>query len=161
MLRLPGSIPLFTRLGNEIPNAQDPDLQPERAELVSARFRQKYPTADLRRPPCGQYNCHGLVFANRRTGIHRSPAISQIVDDDGYREVPRRKVEPGDLVVYYEGAEVSHTGVVLKVVQGAPETPSLRSARVVSKWGQAGEYVHGLDDAPYPRDKIRFWTDRP
>ena len=160
-MKLPGSIPLYTRLGNEVANAQDPDLAPAKAEHVIAAFRTRFPCAWQRRPPSGQYNCHGLSFANRRTGIYDPTAVEKVLKDDGYRTIKREEVEPGDLVVYYVGDEVTHSGVVLEVVQGAPETPTLRELKIVSKWGQAGEYIHRTLEGPYAQHDLTYWTDRP
>ncbi len=147
-------------MGNELANAQDPDLAPPKAEQLIAAFRKRFPRAWQRRPPSGQYNCHGLSFANRRTGIHDQTAVEKVLEDDGYRAIRLAEVEPGDLVVYYVGDEVTHSGVVLEVVTGAPETPTLRELKIVSKWGQAGEYIHRTREGPYAQHDLMYWTDR-
>jgi len=158
---LPGSIPLYTRRRREIPNAQDQDLPRLARQRVVDGYRKKYPLVRLRRPPCGQYNCHGLTFANRRTGIHDPDAVSTILADDGFREIRLSDVQCGDLVVYLDGGEISHTGVVLEVKEGVPADSMLRAVKIISKWGNAAEYVHMATDGPYSGHVVTYWTDRP
>ena len=161
LTELPGSIPLATRMGREIPNEQVPEAAPEVEERYQKVFRKKYSLVIQRRPPSGQYNCHGLTFASRRTGIHDPPVVEMILTDDGYRRISLADVEPGDVVVYYDMGEVSHTGVVLSVVAGEPDVPAFRRARVLSKWGHAGEYMHLDREGEYAQHDISYWTDRP
>ncbi len=157
---LPGSIPLYTRLGREIPNAQDPDPGPNQVERFRTQMRRRYPKAQERRPPTGQYNCHGMTFANRRTGIHRPEYVAKILEDDGYKPIILGQVEPGDLVLYSDGGEIEHTGVVLEVVEGFPEGSGIRAPRIISKWGPTGEYIHLATEGPY-KGHIEYRTDRP
>ena len=160
-MNLPGSISLCTRTGREIPNAQDPDAAPYEVERWRALHRKSFATASERRPPTGQYNCHGLTFANRRTGIYDPLDVQAILKDDGFRRVRLSEVQPGDIAVYHDGGEIEHTGIVLEVVEGYPEGSNLRAARVLSKWGQAGEYTHMAGDAPYSKQHLTYLTDRP
>ena len=158
---LPGSIPLYTRKGREISNAQDLDPSPTVVERFESRRRKDYPRAIERRPASGQYNCHGLTFANRRTGIHHPEDVAKILEDDGLRGVRLSEVEPGDVVIYLDGSEVSHSGIVLQVVPGVPEGSMLRGLRILSKWGTAGEYIHMATEGPYATHTVTYRTDRP
>ncbi len=90
------------------------------------------------------YNCHGLVFASRRTRIEKSTSIQRILDDDKYFEIPMKDVLPGDIVIYYsEKGDPNHSGIV---VEYGP--PRVLVPVVCSKWGNAGEFVHALADCP-------------
>ena len=160
-MSFPGSIPLCTRMGHEIPNVQLPDALPHKVEQTNAVLHRRFPLVDLRRPPTGLYNCHGLTFATRRTGIPDAKTVQAILDDDGYRRVPLSDVRPGDIVIYWDGQEISHTGLVLKIVEGYPEGTTLRRTEVLSKWGHAGEYYHGAAEGPYAEHRVEYWTDRP
>lgn len=155
----PRSIALATRIGREIPNEQIPEMAPVVVARLQKIFRSRYPALRERRPPSGLYNCHGLTFANRRTGIYDPQLIELLLQDDGFRKIGLRQVEPVDLVVYYDEGEVSHTGIVLEVIEGEP--PSLRVARLVSKWGQAGEFIHTVTEGEYREHAVTYWTDRP
>jgi hypothetical protein len=159
--QLPGSIPLTTRFGQEIPNVQDPDPPPSKAEKLVALLRKKHPFVIFRRPPSGQYNCHGLTFANRRTCILDPKAVCTILEDDEYRTIRLREVQQGDIAVFKEGGEISHTGIVLEVIEGEPPGRGLRNIRIISKWGPAGEYVHMVSDGPYSQADVGYWTERP
>lgn len=158
---LPGSIPLYTRKGREISNVQDSDPAPTQVERVQSRSRRDYPRAIERRPPSGQYNCHGLTFANRRTCIRDPKDVAKVLEDDGFRGVRLSEVEPGDLVIYLDGSDISHSGIILEVVPGYPEGSMLRGLKVLSKWGSAGEYIHMATEGPYARETITYRTDRP
>lgn len=160
-VELPGTIPLFTRLGREISNAQDRDPHPIQVERFQGAFHKQFPWVTERRPPCGQYNCHGLTFANRRTGVYEPKEIRVILDDDGYRPIKLSDVEAGDLVVYLAGSEITHTAIALELVEGVPAGSRLRAVKVLSKWGSAGEYVHMANEGPYREDTMTYWTDRP
>ncbi len=148
-------------MGQEIPNMQLPDAPPHIVEQTSAALRRRFPFVDLRRPPTGLYNCHGLTFATRRTAIPDAETIQAILNDDGYRRIPLSDVQAGDIVIYRDGQEISHTGLVLKTVEGYPEGTTLRRTEVLSKWGQAGEYYHAAGEGPYAKHRVEYWTDRP
>ena len=157
-MKLPGHIPLFTRSKREIPNEQAPDILPNAAERMTKAHKRQYPLAHLRRPPSGQYNCHGLTLANRRTGVYDPLIVEQVLRDDGYRKVREREVELGDVIVYDEGGEVTHSGLVVEVVKDTGFGPRFR---ILSKWGQAAEYLHMAEQGPYVAAVIAYWTDRP
>ncbi|MBE3135032.1 MAG: hypothetical protein IMZ55_16315 [Acidobacteria bacterium] len=153
-------IPLSSRLGREVPNEQSPDLPPARAEHTVAAFGRQYPLAELRRPPTGQYNCHGLTLANRRTSINSVEHVQAILEDDGYRKIRARDVCLGDLAVYYDGREIAHTGLVVKIIR-QENLIGGQAVWVLSKWGTAAEYIHPARHAPYQDGELIYWTDRP
>ena len=157
----PGSIALSTQLGRDIPNEQVLDVDPSHEARLRAALQRKFAqVADERRHPSGVYNCHGLTFANRRTAIHDASYVPLILADDGYQKIKLADVQPGDLVVYYEANEPTHSGVVLRVIEGEPKAV-IRSPEIMSKWGAAGEYVHRFNEGPYSDSVPTFWTDRP
>lgn len=124
---------------------------------------KRYPRADLRRLPTGIYNCHGMTFAARRTQIPDPEVVPAILEDDGYARVSPGSVREGDVAVYYDGREVAHTGVVLQVEADERLLGHGRAARVMSKWGSAGEYVHYAHESPYAGVAgmtVTYWTDR-
>ena len=89
------------------------------------------------------YNCHGLTFASRRTHIIDWGEIQKILRDDNYKEVELKDVKPGDIVVYLRDGDANHSGMVVE------HTPNLTVLPMVcSKWGAAGEFIHGLMDCP-------------
>lgn len=160
--QLPGSIPLYTRRGREITNEQVLDIGAAQVERLRKLLQKKYGLVALeRRPPTGVYNCHGLTFANRRTAIHDPAQVDLILVDDAYRRIKLSDGQPGDIVVYYDAREITHTGIILRVVEGVPEGMGLRSPEIVSKWGTAGEYVHRATEGPYREYDWAVWTDRP
>jgi hypothetical protein len=118
--------------------------------MEAASFVRRYPQARPR--PAGPsiaYNCHGLTFAARRTKIWNAQEIQKILEDDGYVQVPQAQVLPGDVAVYYTNGDAEHSGVVL-------EKPGL-IPKLLSKWGNAQEFVHWANDCPYDPADIRYF----
>jgi len=166
---LPGYIPLATRTGRAIPNVQDPDMPPWRIEQYLRRFRKLFPRPELRRGPTGRYNCHGMTFASRRTQILAPDSretiteiVMNILGDDGYREIRLQEAMQGDVVVYYDGNEISHTGIIVEI-ESDDRVIGGRAVKVMSKWGPGGEYLHYVNECPdagTPGKKATYWTDR-
>lgn len=147
------SIILQTRMRNDIPNSQSHEISPSEAN----QFRdceKTHPYAKFRPPPNPIYNCHGLVFASRRTGIDRSDILCTVLDDDGYTEIVRDEVLPGDIILYYnEDGDIEHSGIVIT----KPDDMQLRIPQVVSKWGRYKEVVHSANDCPYSFANVRYF----
>jgi hypothetical protein len=143
---------LQTRKGRNIENAQSKEfsLAEERGDrdLVV-----KFPGIVTRAPLNPMYNCHGLVFASRRTGIFDNTALNTILADDGYVQIQRHEVLPGDVILYFApDGVIEHSGIVVS----SPEAP-LFIAKVVSKWGRAREVLHWANECPYPQADIRYY----
>lgn len=143
--------------GTNIPNLIGLDPSPW-AIQAQRSFLEKVPILGYhvaRRDPTGRYNCHGLVFASRRTQVDNPELPVDILDllaRDEYRITD--DPQPGDLVIYrseVRGSEVDHSGIVLRIEMGA--------VFVLSKWGELEEYEHLLTACPY-RGPIEFWTLR-
>jgi len=159
------SIILQTAQGNDIPNdiAPEPD---QGAVAAYGEIRAQHLFWIDRRPPCGRYNCHGLVFANRRTSIREDGHVHTILSDDGYRTLhPGEMPQPGDIGLY-RGAGVGIVHSCL-VVESPPTNMLIQvadAARVISKWCDwGGEAVHVGSDVHFPGFQcgLEFWTDRP
>ena len=119
---------------------------------------------DVRRPPCGVYNCGGHVWASRRTGIMEDAEWDKIKDDDGYRELSNGTTpKTGDLVVYRDRQRRTYIHVA-EVVELRPLSGSSSTVPwVLSKLGACGgEVLHSCYNFPRELvDEITFWTDRP
>lgn len=158
-------IVLQTRLGNPIENAQtaEPDEQDIRNfEGISAKHEWT-----LRKTACGMYNCFGLIWAARRTGIYDLKGVETILQDDGYRKLSEdEKPLYGDIALYFfppPEAEIWHAGLVceLREFDGLDISPV---PWVLSKFGAVyGEALHEAKDVPNPQEgcDLEFWTDRP
>ena len=128
-------------------------------EAAREDMEDSYPEARLRSFR-SDYNCMGMVFANRRVWINPDQ-LNLILSDDAYRPVgDERDLQPGDVVVYRNtGGAVVHVGIVSTV------TPNLLTAswevQVLSQWGAAGEYFHRVDNVhPMLGTPSEYWTER-
>ena len=77
-------IALQTRAGNDITNSQLFEISPIEIALL-ADIERDHPFVIFRATPDPVYNCHGLTFTSRRTGIDRSDIVHQILFEDGYK----------------------------------------------------------------------------
>ena len=102
-----------TRVGTPIRNSQDYEVSPESLER-QGNLSSGHPMAQSRAKARAFYNCHGLVFASRRTWIYHLPDLTTILREDGYKEIPRTAVLPGDVILYRNvDGDVEHSGMVV------------------------------------------------
>ena len=157
------AIALQTYDGTDIPNGIDRDPDDKTIEgtrrWIGMQGMMQAGAVKLG-PPTGRYNCHGLVFASRRTnippaGMSTSVNIDDLLKSDLYVRVP--SPQTGDIIVYRtedQNREVDHTGIVTRVdfFGGTP------SVLVWSKWGALEEWEHNKDNCPYKKDcTIEYW----
>jgi len=136
---------LQTREANDIENFQPPFLELTlfvQKQIEDAIEAYKPKSTRSSATPC--YNCHGLTFASRRTGIYKAAEIRKILKEDKYIEINRRNTLPGDIIVYCsDDGDIEHSGIVLSEPNG------LSIPLVVSKWGNSPEFVHWANQCPY------------
>lgn len=156
MLLRSDSFPVHARDGTSIPAAVGGDPAPGAVSLAREAHRFVLSAAVQLRPPCGRYNCHGLVLASRRA--HIPPAGDEVdLDDllrrDGYRRLrPHQAPRVGDVIAYRSNAEIEHTGYVSRV-------ESIGACPVIfvwSAWGSLGEFEHRVQSSPYRGDP-EYW----
>jgi hypothetical protein len=150
---------LSTRLGTPVANLQGAEIDPRRRPFLRQALRA-YGSLELRSPETGQYNCHGLVFASRRTRIVESSLVELILREDGYRRIDEDQAMEGDLVIYRNEDEIMHTAVVTEVGNLGPGRPRL-VLKVLSKWGDHAEYFHHPANVPNYFGEREVWTERP
>ena len=107
-------------------------------------------------PPTGRYNCHGLVFASRRTGVpppgvDSTGLIDRILQEDQFVRVTEANAREGDIVLWRQGGDIAHTGIVCR-----EERVPIRVIFVWSMWGGLGEFVHRMPLSPYD-GAIEYW----
>lgn len=147
------TIKLQTRLGNDIDNAQSFVISTFERSQFSLLDSQYKDIVTFRGNPTGIYNCHGLVFASRRTGIHNPQELFKILTEDGYEQVTVDKVIPGDIVLYFQSdGDIEHSGFVISY----PD-PLFKMPLILSKWGKYREAVHYANQGPYDKTNIRYY----
>lgn len=108
----------------------------------------------IRSPVSPIYNCHGLTFASRRTGVFENTVLEQILKEDHYMEIDRNNVLAGDVILYYgEDGDIEHSGVVIE----PPIEEKLNVPKVYSKWGKYAEVIHLANNCPYNFSEVRYF----
>ena len=147
-------IPLATRKGTSIPNEQGKSHQPRLLDLFVEKYRRELPSA-VPQVIDATYNCAGLVFACRRTGV-RPQDMRWILEEDEYQLLGSdEQPNIGDIVLYAHSGELTHAGIIFEYKM----TPDSAETRVLSKWGWAGaEYLHDLNRVPVEYgEPVEFW----
>lgn len=142
---------LQTRAKADVDNWLDRTPADDGAKLQVQAFHDRYPRAQHRPVgPCFTYNCHGLTFASRRTGISTPSEITKILEHDDYMLVPLAQVLPGDVAVYYSDlSDPEHSGIVMATTPKGPI--------ILSKWGMCHEAIHLFSDCPYAFSNVRYY----
>jgi len=148
------SIQLSTRKNTTIPNEQYlgiSSFNENQFPLLLAKLKGRKP----RTKPSGIYNCHGLVFASRRTAITERAMLEQILKEDGYKKIDGNEVGPGDVIIYFKDGMPTHSGIILS------GTPSVLAggnpAMVLGKLGWYGEAVHPFNLQLFEFDLIEYY----
>jgi hypothetical protein len=115
-------------------------------------FDKKYPRIVKRVNKNNTYNCHGLVFASRRTNIDDPDEVKKIINEDNYQIIDKKSVLPGDIIIYKKEGDSEHSGIVV----GKPEEP-FYIPLILSKWGQMGEYIHMANNCPYDFSNVCYY----
>jgi hypothetical protein len=119
----------------------------------AAELKRKFLDVEVRNNPTDCYNCHGMTFASRRTGIYETPEINKIIADDSYGEISKLDTLPGDIVLYYGlNGDIEHSGIVVQKPDNQLNIPI-----VVSKWGMLFEVIHSVYICPYNVSNVRFY----
>jgi hypothetical protein len=150
------AIRLETAKGAGIKNYQDSDVSAFDINW-DRDLTDLFPTVMRRTRLSPRYNCHGLIFGSRRTKIIDAMEIQKIISDDGYRPIQLAETKPGDIVLYVsEVGDVTHSGVIVEY------RPPMVLPIIYSKWGNAGEFIHGLRDCPsFYGPEFRFYRCEP
>lgn len=144
------SIVLQTRAGGSVGNLQHHALSGFERLGLDATLQQ-YPFVTVRVRCSPVYNCHGLTFAARRTGIHEGAELRRILNDDGYARVADMAVLGGDVVLYVDDdGDIEHSGIVVE------RGTSPLFHKVCSKWGKGPEVVHTVAGSPYTTKHLEF-----
>ena len=154
------SIQLSTRSGKWIHNEKREELSPEvmKAKVDAHKNFVQRANAQLR-SISGVYNCVGMVFAARRVHID-DQYVRMILREDGYRKIEKADAEDDDIVVYTLSNKVIHIGRIFG--NTPPDKVGEMDHRVLSKWGEDGEYFHRITDLPEALqfDNWEVWTER-
>jgi hypothetical protein len=153
----PKNLALDTSCANPIDNERIYEISPHDANLFR-RFDKDYgATVERRCDPTPIYNCHGLTFGSRRTGIFESKILHQILTEDGYVEIDKDAVLEGDIILYFDDSgDFEHSGIVIS----RPKPDNLGIPLVCSKWGKYAEVLHWGNNCPYNFSNVKYFRLR-
>jgi len=141
---------LQTFNGTNIPNYQKTMLI-QSDENFAKLSEHKYDTKFRPDHPTAMYNCHGLTFACRRTGIFDDHVVESILKEE-YREIKERKdVQSGDIVVYRDTGVILHSALVV-YIETMPH-----NIKVLSKDVKYKEIEHYVDRSPFNHGEKKFY----
>lgn len=149
------SICLKTRRNNDIQNIQCHGISQMNINTIPL-WITRIGSDIVRARPSGMYNCHGLVFASRRSVIEKPNEIRKILAEDGYKSIPIDKALPGDVILYISGSDIVHSAILL---QGHLDRPkfSLEKTLILSKLGCFSEIIHDFSKNYYEYDTIEVY----
>jgi hypothetical protein len=134
--------------------------------LVYQKYFSNYdPTYNYLRSATAAYNCHSYAWykqSDDNTIWLDSPEVYYSDADKSYRELDSTESPViGDIIVYMNGNNPSHSGIITGYVSGAT-TDGKGGANmyvVESKWSHAGLYRHKGDECPYYKiDRNDFYV---
>ncbi|MCC7699074.1 hypothetical protein [Janthinobacterium sp. EB271-G4-7A] len=148
------TIDLATAKGCKIENAQITEIDITEKNQFSLFKKYENDSTHLRTDATPRYNCHGMTFASRRTGIYRAEDLKQILKEDDYIQINSTNVLPGDVIIYFSpDGDFEHSGIVVS----SPNESGLGVPRVVSKWGKFAEFSHWANNCPYNFSNVRYF----
>lgn len=144
-----------------------PAPTPSDLGIINSQYKRNFNVTVRNAKYTNEYNCHGLTFAaklgwfndvDRLLAAHDFIRIALSPNMQVDELQPQHEVMRGDVVVYRDGALVTHSGVVWAV----KKLHSKMYLTVLSKWGQYSEYFHRHDrvDMNDYGKTIEVWTDR-
>jgi hypothetical protein len=153
LLTLNGKLALESRLQKPISNWFNRSPTSDGHKLRVREYQDKYPD-EIHRPvePSSMYNCHGLTFAARRTGINKHDHVKQILAEDDYKPIGSGSpIFAGDVAIYLEKSEIVHSGIVAWVCKKTGDI------WILSKWGEYHEAIHRPLNCPYPQCTVNYY----
>ncbi|MEO8435904.1 MAG: CHAP domain-containing protein [Pyrinomonadaceae bacterium] len=122
------------------PNA-DPCLEREwtlaEKAVKRAEMAADHPKAVEVRVPSARYNCFGYAYTASHGWFNKPDFF--IADD--FLPVSMANAKPGDVLVYEDDVEITHSAFVNQVTNGT-------IIKVRSKWGRVAAFIHDPKDVP-------------
>ena len=130
-------------------------LTPSDIAEIDEYYDTAYPNAVRLSSATSKYNCHSYAWyqqSDKNPYWMNDP--SAYWEDGSYAE---SKGNAGDIVVYYDGNQPIHSGVVERRVETYTSSLSdLENIQVTSKRGKVGLYSHLGSDSPYKTSTTRI-----
>ena len=153
------TVKMETSRYNDIPNSQNRRIDQKSIDYeigLKAKFGLR---EDFQGSETSVYNCHGLTFASKRTGIFDDAVIEQILRDE-YNEINVANVIIGDIALYFSYNDkkekiFEHSAIVVHI--GSLAGLESLGIRVLSKTRFYKEIVHYVQNHPYSGAEYKFY----
>jgi hypothetical protein len=157
LILLRGALAMQTRERSDIDNFYDKRSPlPGEQDWVDGLINEYKDAIPRTRVPSFHYDCHGLTFASRRSGICPSNVVQKILLEDNYKPVLLGDVLPGDIIIYVgSDGEIGHSGIVVELRKSL--SGQVIDTCVVSKWGGAHESIHPSRHCPWDEHEMRYY----
>jgi hypothetical protein len=120
---------------------------------ITNSLESRFGNSKYQGSPSACYNCHGLTFASKRTGIYEDQEIWKIIQAEYVEVKSENNVIIGDVILYFYGNDnnlISHSGIVV-------EANTISGIRVYSKVAKGKEIVHHPRNCPYNLGSYRYY----
>jgi hypothetical protein len=145
---------LATKQNHHIKNRTGSVGKSQQQMAKFAGLISKFSSAIMRSENTDMYNCHGMVFACRRTNIDDPAEIKKIIAEDNYVQIKKEDVLPGDIIIYFsDDSDAEHSGIVIS----KPDNRYFLIPLILSKWGQLEEYIHYANQCPYNFPNAKYY----
>lgn len=150
------SIKMHTSTDDEIENYQTFILL--ESEIIRANAIEKQFDGKFQGNPSPLYNCHGLTFASKRTGIYSDTEIWKILKCEYQAVASVNDLLVGDIILYLERdneTSIIHSGIV---VTANHSIGTISEVRIYSKVLKAREITHSIYNCPYHTgNNVKFY----
>lgn len=121
----------------------------QQRQALKSQVESQYSPAKVVRDATRTYNCHAFAHANRHAWFNE---ITQFLRDDYFQFTPGT-LRVGDVVVYVNNGELTHSGVITQLSNNKP-------TEVRSKWGAWPEATHPPERVPDIYGPITYYLRR-
>ena len=128
-----------------------PDFSSGEITVINASTALAYPQAELQRNPTVKYNCHSYAWYSQCTANKywmNSPGAYTM---DGSYSFYSNIVSPANAKVFYLSDD--HSAIV-----HSSSSMTGGTATFISKWGEAGVYIHNRLFSPYDASSVQFYV---
>lgn len=126
-----------------------PDFSSSEKSSINSTYDKAYPSAQRQRSATVKYNCHSYAwYSQATTNKYWIPNASKYTTDGSYSRYSASLMPSVGMKVYYGSG--AHSAIVNNAL-------SATNLKFISKWGQAGLYIHDRYFSPYDATTLAYY----